>query len=94
MLSPEAKASLSEALDAVLAQLGDDPESDELRDHLEAATAVLGGDGASEAPGDEPDEETPDEAIEGEGDEEDAYDFEKAREKFTERRSGKKDAAE
>lgn len=98
MLSPETKDQLAEALGAVLDQLGDDPDTAELREHLEAATEALGApegeapEGEPEAPAEE-EASAEDEPAESEEDEEDAYSFDKAREKFAARRA-KKDGGE
>ena len=94
MLSPETKDQLAEALGAVLEQLGDDPDTAELREHLEAATEALGAPEGEPAPeGEEPvEEEAPAEGEpESAENEEDAYSFDKAREKFAARRAKKDD---
>ena len=94
MLSPETKDQLAEALGAVLDQLGDDPDTAELREHLEAATEALGAPEGEPAPeGEEPvEEEAPaEDEPESAEDEEDAYSFDKAREKFAARRAKKDD---
>lgn len=97
MLSPETKDQLAEALSAVLEQLGDDPDTAELRGHLEAATdALQGGEGEAPPEGEPEAEEAPEEETPAEdeaADEEDAYSFDKAREKFAARRA-KKDTDE
>jgi len=92
MLSPETKDQLAEALSAVLEQLGDDPDTAELREHLEAATEALGASEGEAAPeGQEPVEEEAPAEPESAEDEEDAYSFDKAREKFAARRAKKDD---